>query len=414
MSGQNQPPRSRRPRASGKPPLKPKGFEDVPQLSPEEVSRRVEVLGGGAPREPIERPVRRTPPPRPQERTIARDALLLIGLAVVGLVAVAFLLPNGPLTGSSTIPPGTQAAVASVAPTTTALGTPAGPSPTLIVVVDPSLTVTAPPTEVPTALPTAAPPTPTLKPGQTPRPTPKPTPVVTPKPTPKPTPPPGSPTMTVVVNVVNDDGGTAVPSSWLFSPNGANASPTSFLGTSSGTVVTLAAGVPYQIDDTAQTAEGQFYTAIQSSHCGSSTGGLLVNGQHVTCTITKYDQPVQVRVITHVNGGSNTAADWAVSVTASGVTPSGSVAGSETGIVFKFHAHVAFDVNQVAPDGYDPPNLTGTCSDSGGFVPGTHLTCTFTFDATPPPTPEPTAVWPLLPLAFPLALRRRWRPIRRR
>jgi hypothetical protein len=404
VTGRRRPPRQRI-RPPARPSLKPKGFEDVPELSADEVERRVDVRGGGVPREPIQRPVRRVPPP-PKERTVARDSLLLIGLVVIGLVAVSFLLPNGPLTGSPTNPPGTLAAAASVGATASPPSTPAGPTATPFVAVDPSLTVSAAPTVVPP--PTAAPPTPTLKPGQTPHPTPKPTPVVTPKPTA----PPGSPTLTVVVNVVNDDGGTATPSSWLFSPNSANASPSSFLGSTQGTLVTLAAGVSYTISDTAQDAEGQFYTAVLSSHCSSMTGGLLVNGQHVTCTITKYDQPVRVKVFTHVNGGSNTAGDWAVAVTASGVTPSGSVAGSETGVFFKFHAHVSFDVNQVAPDGYDPPTVSGSCSDSAGFVPGTQLTCSFTFDATPPPAPS--AVWPLLPLAFPLALRRRWRPTRRR
>jgi len=100
-------------------------------------------------------------------------------------------------------------------------------------------------------------------------------------------------------------------------------------------------------------------------------------------------------------------------VTASGVTPSGTVSGSESGVTFRFHAHASFDVNQSGPSGYDPPNMTGTCS-GGGSVPGTHLTCTFTFDATPPPSPGASVVWPLLPLAFPLVLRRRWRLTRRR
>jgi len=183
--------------------------------------------------------------------------------------------------------------------------------------------------------------------------------------------------------------------------------------TSAGTVATVAAGQPYQVYDTARIPEAVGYTAVRSSNCSSATGGLLVAGQHYTCTITENDRPVQINVITVVNGPDAPSA-WDVSATAPGVSPAGTVAGSSSGVTFSFDAHAAFDVNQSGPSGYDPPNTSGTCSDSGGFVPGTHLTCTFTFDATPAPTPDPSAGWPLLPIAFPLALRRRWRPIRRR
>jgi len=222
--------------------------------------------------------------------------------------------------------------------------------------------------------------------------------------------------MTVFVNVVNDDGGTASPSSWRFFPGGAPASPTSFIGSSSGTLVTLGAGITYQITDTAlgpDPAEGKFYTAVLSSHCGSKTGGLLVAGQHVTCTITEFDQPVQVIVFTHVNGGPNAAGDWAVSVTAAGVTPSVAQPGSETGVTFSFNAHADLDVSQLGPAGYDDPIVSGTCSDIGGFVPGTHLTCSFTYNPTPPPSGPSSPGAPVLAF-LPFVLPRRWRPIRRR
>jgi hypothetical protein len=410
LSGQYRPPghRPRRPgRSPGKSSAKPRGFEDVPELTPEEVERRVDVRGGGLPREAVERPVRRATARRRQQRTVARDALLLIGLVIVGLVAVAFLLPNGPLTASSTTAPGTAAAVASLPAQSTAPGTPAGPSSTPIIVVSPTIVVSQPPTVAPSVAPTTAPPT-TAKPGQTPRPTPKPTPVPTPVPTPKPTAPPAAPTVTVFVNVVNDDGGTAAPSSWLFSVSSANAVPPSFLGSSSGTLVTLVAGASYGFTTAAQDAEGQFYTAVWSTHCGSNTGGVLVAGQHVTCTVGLYDHPAQVKVFTHING-SDSASQWDVSVNAPGVTPSGALSGSETGVIFKFDAHADFSVSQSGPSGYDPPTLTGTCSGSG-LVPGASITCSYTFDATPTPT-APRRTLPIVIL--PLLLPRRWRLTRR-
>ena len=403
--GQRPPRRPRRPPNVPKPPTKPKGFEDVPELSDEEVERRVAVTGGGAPHEPVQRPVRRVPPP-PKERTVARDSLLLIGLVIVGLVAVAFLLPNGPLTASATNPPGSEAAVATTSPTRAP--TPA-PSATTAVVQEPSPSTEATATDVPSVGPTVAPiPTPTLKPGETPRPTPK----VTPVPTPKPTPPPGSPTLNVIVTVSNTHGGLAAPSTWLLAPHGVNASPTSFLGSSSGTIVTIAAGAAYYFDVTPQAPEGNYYTAVWSTNCRSAIGGVLAAGQHYTCNVIFYDHAAQVTVFTHVNGPDGASA-WNVSVTASGVSPSGAVSGSETGVAFTFDAHASFDVVQTGPGGYDPPDISGSCNSGSGLIPGATVTCSYTFNQTPPPpTDSPPPTVPMLVfLAFPLP--RRWRLIRR-
>jgi hypothetical protein len=378
-------------------------------LSDAEVERRVDVRGGGTPPPPpIERPIRRPPPGRRPDRNIARDSLLLIGLVIVGLVAVSFLLPDGPLTSKATLPPSSEVAIASATPTAPATSSPTSTSGVVVV---PSLDASPLASAVPTAVPTAAPPTPTLAPGATPRPTAKPTPTpkVTPRPTPGPTPPPGSPTLTVIVNVTNNDGGTAVPSNWLIDFGGGSASPSSFNGSSAGTLVSVAAGKPYQIFDTARITEAVGYAA----NCASSTGGLLVAGQHYTCTITQNDKPAQVKVVTVVNGPDAPSA-WDVSVTGTNVSPAGSVAGSSSGVTFSFDAHASFDVQQSGQAGYDTPDTSGTCT-SGGLLPGAHVTCTFTFNETPPPptpTPDPSLAL-LFPASFLLLLRRRWRPILR-
>jgi len=336
----------------------------------------------------------------------------LIGLVIVGLVAVSFLLPDGPLTSKATLPPSSQVAIASATPTAPAASASSSPTSTNGVVVVPSLDASP----VASEAPTAAPPTPTLAPGATPRPTAKPTPTpkVTPRPTPGPTPPPGSPTMTIFVNVTNNDGGAAVPSNWLIDFGGGSASPSSFVGSSAGTLVSVAAGKSYQIFDTARVTEAVGYTATRSANCASATGGLLVAGQHYTCTITQNDKPAQVKVVTVVNGPDAPSA-WDVSVTGTGVSPAGTVAGSSSGVTFSFDAHASFDVQQSGPAGYDAPNTSGTCT-SGGLVPGAHVTCTFTFNETPPPptpTPDPSIAVVLFPASFLLPLRRRWRPILR-
>lgn len=386
----------------GRPRPRPKGFDDVPELSDEEVERRVGVRGGAAPRVPVERTPRPPRPARREERTTARDSLLLVGLVVVGLVAVRVFLPDGPLTAASTsAPSGSQAADVGSAPTASV-----APQ-TLVPVITLPPGAPSPSPAEPTVEPTVPAPTPTLKPGETARPTPR----VTPRSTPKPPPPPGSPTLTVYVSVVNTHGGKASPSTWRFYPNGANAFPTSFLGSSAGTLVTLEANVPYQFSDTSEDPEGQYYTSIRSSRCGSSTGGLLAPGQNATCTITKYDLPAQIKVVTSVNG-PDPASAWDVSVVASGVSPSGTVSGSETGVTFSLDAHVLFDVPPPSgPSGYSVSE-SGTCS-SSGLIPGARVTCTYAFTELPPPPTEapPTDPPPsgIVPFAFLLrGLARRW------
>ena len=375
-------------------PRRPKGYDDEAVLSEEEVARRVDVRGGGTPRAPIERaPVRapRTPPRRPQ-RTGARDSLLLIGLVIVGLVAVRLFLPDGPLTASATSSPqGTQAAVASIPPTATLTTTPTGGLITLPPTAFVPTPTPGPVTEPPATQPPA--PTPTLRPGQTPAPTPKPT--KTPAPTK--TPPPGSPTMLVTLTVVNDNGGTATASDWTIFTNQPGSNPASFTSSSSGTTVTMLAGTPYQISENAKTAEGDGYTAVRSAHCGTGTGGLLSAGQSVTCTIVMNDRPVRLRVVTVVNGGSQSPSDWSVSVDGPALSPS-SFNGSSSGVTVTADAHSSFDVsmtNSTATD-YDL-NKTGTCT-SSGLAPGATPTCTFTYTYNPPP-PPPTDTPPPGPLA---------------
>jgi hypothetical protein len=418
VSSQYRPPRSRRPRPPNKAPTKPKGFEDVPVLSTEEVERRVDVRGGGTPHEPVERPVRRVTPRRTPERTGARDALLLIGLAIVGLVAVSFLLPNGPLTGSATTPPGTEAAVASIGTPSPAPVTAAAPSATAFVVVDPSVEVTAAPTDAPTVVPTAAPPTPTLKPGQTPQPTPKPTPKPTSKPTPGPT-PPNSATVIVMLHVITNSGGSsfALASDWTMRITGTaatGASQNDFPGSESGTAITIPAGKDYTISSNNFRPDYAAYPAA-SPDCHRASGTGLTAGTMVTCTITRNDRP-RVRVITHVindDSGTAGAPDWSVSIPDGNAAPS-SFTGSESGTVVVVGFGLTYTVTMSGGPSDYALSKSGDCGPTSLGLDDPATTCTFTFDDPTPSPTVPNSVLPIVfPLAVPLALRRRWRPNRR-
>src|SRR4051812_37023931 len=186
----------RRPRPRG-----PRGFETVPELTNEQVAGRIRGHEGSSPRQEVEPAAPRpTRPPagrrRRQGRTTTSDSLLVLGLVVVGLVALRFLLPTSPIGVAASNPPGGSQVAA--APTTAVLPTqtwPPGSIQTLLPGVEPSVlateSVASPPaTSAPTAVATVPPAaTPTLKPGLTPKPTPK---VTAP-----PTQAPGRPTLLV-------------------------------------------------------------------------------------------------------------------------------------------------------------------------------------------------------------------------
>lgn len=394
------PPRTPRGRARRQP-----GFDDEAVLSPEEVARRVDVRGGATPRAPIERaPVRdRRPPPRRPGRTAARDSLLLVGLVIVGLVAVRLFLPDGPLSASATAAPGgTQAAVATRTPEAPSTGSPTGglitlpPTPS-----DPAASpgpITAPPITAPPL------PTPTLKPGQTRAPTPRPTrtPTITAGPTPQ-----GTSQLYVVVNVSNGDGGTVDAGAWKITVTSVGTvTPGSFNGqTGTGTLVTLSAGVAYSVSSSGPSG----YAKTPSSNCSSDGGGLPVTGNSETCTIYVNDIAPKITVYTVVDGGGSLSPSGvAVSVIGTDVKPGAPFPGSSTGIPVTFDANTEITITQSGGEGEYDKSQSGTCAAVNGLELGATATCTFTFTYIPPPEPtESPATGLLLPL---LAIRWRGRP----
>lgn len=388
-------------------PRRPKGLEDLPELSEEEVARRVDVRGGVGPRAPIDRaPVReRRPAVRQPQRTGARDGLLLVVLVIVGLVAVRLFLPDGPLTASATATSdATQAAVEGTAAPATPPSAPTGGLGTLPPTTAEPAGTPGPITEPPvTAAPT---PTPTLRPGQTPAPTPKRT--KTPTPTTGPT-PPGTANLTVVVSVINGDGGTAGASAWSIAvTSDGTASPGSFAGSATGTSVTISAGVEYSVASTGPDG----YAKSVSANCASSTGGLPVANQTETCTIVVNDIAPRITVFTIVDntgGGTLAPSDITVTVTGTHVRPGTSFAGSSIGVIVTIDAGTSFSITQSgAGSDYANSGPSGTCSGSG-LERGASTTCTVTYTYIPPAPTDTSPGGLLLPLlALPLRTRR-WR-----
>jgi hypothetical protein len=181
------------------------------------------------------------------------------------------------------------------------------------------------------------------------------------------------------------------------------ASPTSFPGSSSGTVVTLQAGKYYQLTSTGPSG----YTETLSNDCDSARGGLPVAGASETCHVDKYDRAPQLNVFTVVDntgGGTQSPSDWTMTVTGTNVVPS-SFAGTSAGRTVHFDANTAFSVGS-SPAGSDYTlSTSGTCSGSGLAL-GVVASCTFTFTYN---APSPTAVIPFPPLILPVLVRVRRR-----
>ncbi|MTB88517.1 hypothetical protein H9L21_13940 [Aeromicrobium senzhongii] len=195
-------------------------------------------------------------------------------------------------------------------------------------------------------------------------------------------------TLTLVKDVVNDNGGTAEATAWTLSADG----PTTISGTTGSEAVTGATVDAGQYD--LSEADGPAgYTASDWTCTGATVEGTTVtvaNGGAVTCTITNDDQPATLTLVKEVqndNGGTAEATDW--TLTADGPTPISGTTGSEavTGAAVDAGAYILTEAD--GPAGYDAGDWT--CEWAGGTSEGSSLilangetaTCTITNDDQP-------------------------------
>src|SRR3989344_2176477 len=184
--------------------------------------------------------------------------------------------------------------------------------------------------------------------------------------------PPTTGTLTVVKNVSNNNGGSAVPGSFNIhvKSGGSDVTGSPQAGSASGTVYTLAGGA-YTVSEDAVSG----YTGSFSQSC-SSGNVTVVNGQNVTCTITNDDQAASLTVIKHVendNGGTKAASDFTINVTGANVSDT-SFPGDEAGTTVSLDAG-SYSVGEVNPGGY---SVSYSASCSGTITNGEQVTCTVT------------------------------------
>jgi uncharacterized repeat protein (TIGR01451 family) len=186
-------------------------------------------------------------------------------------------------------------------------------------------------------------------------------------------------TLTVIKNVVNDNGGTKVASDFAMSVAGSAPAPANFAGAGApGTVVAIGPGA-YNVTET----EDPAYAASYSAGC---TGNLPPGGG-ATCTVTNDDRPPKLTLVKQVvnnSGGTALASEW--SLAADGPTgfdgdgpsvssPSGFDAGS-------------YDLSESGgPAGYDASDWVCTEGQVDGDTVsvglGEDITCTITNDDQP-------------------------------
>lgn len=109
-----------------------------------------------------------------------------------------------------------------------------------------------------------------------------------------------APKLTLIKNVVNDNGGNAQPNDFKLTIGGNAAT--------SGVAYTLQANVPYAINET-QVSGYEFVEITGDAKCPSLLGGAVIldEGDDITCTITNDDEGSTLTVVKNVvndNGGS--------------------------------------------------------------------------------------------------------------
>ncbi|MBI4173617.1 MAG: DUF4215 domain-containing protein, partial [Candidatus Aenigmarchaeota archaeon] len=117
-----------------------------------------------------------------------------------------------------------------------------------------------------------------------------------------------APTLTVIKQVINDNGGTAQSSDFNITVTGTNPSPATFAGSSGGTAVTVDSGT-YNITESGSSS----YNATFSAGCS----GNISIGENRTCIVTNDDKPsvlIVAKLLINDNGGTRNITEFNITV----------------------------------------------------------------------------------------------------
>jgi hypothetical protein len=175
----------------------------------------------------------------------------------------------------------------------------------------------------------------------------------------------------VIKQVVNDNGGTAVPAAWMMTITNNGTALTPFAGSATGVSTTLAAG-SFSVTESGGPAG---YTGTPSADCS----GQIAAGEQKTCTLTNDDQPAHLTVIKTVindNGGTKSAADFTLHLIASGGGSASFTGAEDPGTTLTLNAG-NYEVQEDQISGY----LASFSPDCSGIIgSGQTKSCTVTND----------------------------------
>lgn len=172
-----------------------------------------------------------------------------------------------------------------------------------------------------------------------------------------------APTLTLIKNVINDDGGNAVVADFPLFINGDPAI--------SGQSYTLSANTLYTASETTQPG----YTAsVWGGDCASDGTITLEEGENATCTITNDDDAPTlklVKVVDNDNGGNAVADDWTLSASAADPFDGRNFSNAGGSGVFEtVFANQGYDLSETTLSGY----TAGSWSCDGGTLLGSNVT----------------------------------------
>jgi len=187
-------------------------------------------------------------------------------------------------------------------------------------------------------------------------------------------------TLRVIKHVINDNGGQATASQFLMSLNdGSTADFNGAEGTfgppaTGGTIFTFDEGHAFNVTESLGALAGK-YSASQQGTCS----GTIAAGVEKVCMITNNDITATLIVIKHVinnNGGTKTAANFTMNVTATNPSSSSFPGAESSGTTITLDAG-SYSVTENAVDGYEQVSAVGC---SGTIANGETKTCTITND----------------------------------
>jgi hypothetical protein len=182
-----------------------------------------------------------------------------------------------------------------------------------------------------------------------------------------------APTLTLIKNVVNDNGGNA----------GVNDFGLSIGGTpvDSGETLTLDANTPYIVDE-AGLSGYTFVSITGDAKCPAALGGnvTLDEGENVTCTITNDDIAptlTLIKIVVNDDGGDAVVADFPLFINGNPVS---------SGIANTLSANTLHTVSETNQPGYTASVWGGDCAPDGTITlnEGDNKTCTITNDDVAP------------------------------